>query len=109
MNNLKWISTVMNMFSKRNSFPNIGMFKKRKNGGTMLYTILGIIASVAITAYGMRKSKPNEISSNPMQSLLDGVQNAIQNTNMNPIKTTLTEFANEITPENGTQSNTNNK
>ncbi|OZM56024.1 hypothetical protein CIB95_14375 [Lottiidibacillus patelloidae] len=113
MNYIGWLSAL---FNKRNSLSMLNMFTKRKsNRNTIIYSIIGLLASAAFTAYKANKSKQNRIF-DPIQQIASNVQNKIQNGNMNlkPLKPSFNEFANEITPEqkqpikNLNMNNTNN-
>jgi hypothetical protein len=107
MNNLRWISTIMSMFSKGNSKP-LGLFRKRKtNKGTMILSIVGIIASAAITAYRSKKGSRKEEVIDPIERIANSVQNSFQGAKAKPLQATFNEFANEIVPEQNQQTKSN--
>jgi hypothetical protein len=106
MNNFRWISIIMNMFSKGNS-KNLGLFRKRKaNKGTMILSIIGILASAAFTAYRTKRGSRKEEAIDPIERIANTVQNSLRNTK--PLQATFNEFANEISPKRETKESRTN-
>lgn len=100
VNNLRWITSMMNMGNKRSFF---GLRKRRNRGmGTMLFTLLGLGASIG-AFFGLRGQNNN--MEQPMQK---GFKNPNpNNTNQFPFKNAAAtaEFAKEFTPENEKDNN----